>query len=350
MKPPAAAAAPGTGWFGQLFVGLSITCSAAATSAQALNVVRDDADEKLIACLSPAASGLPPIVYPADALLLKQDATVRVRLTFTRLDAPPEAAVFFNSGDDRFSELVLRRVKAYRMPCLPSGRSSVVATQEFYFDPRDGRPVVWNASRPEMSAAVPNACAQQATGTVDYPRRALDRDTTRSAITREFQSGVVLVRMRATSEGTPTVSILSNAGSRLLADAVTEYLQTTRVRCDSYPADILQTFHFRIEGETQYALKDLPLKSFVGLVKDIDRQTVRFDFSTMGCPFDVQLKLYQPYFPNDAEEVGAANSNRADFLTWLSGVTLRLPTDAAKHLLGAQTRISVPCGLLDLRE
>lgn len=343
MKPPAAAAAPSHGLFGRLFVALSITFAAAAASAQALNVVRDDADEKLIACLSPAASTLPPVVYPADALLLKQDATVRVRLTFTRPDASPEATVFFNSGDDRFSDLVLRRVKAYRMPCLPSGRSPVVATQEFYFDPRDGRPVVWNDPRPGMAAAAPNACTQQTTGTLDYPRQALDRDSTHARIARDSQHGVVLVRIRAISNGP-----LANAS--VLADAVTDYLRTTRVRCDRYPADVLQSFHFRLEGDTQYAFKDMSLELFAGLLRDLDQQKVRFDFSTMRCPFDVQFTLYQPHAQNNVGEVGEADPNRADFLAWLSGVTLRLPTDAAKHLLGAQTRISVPCGLLDLRE
>lgn len=351
MNPPAAPAAPGHGWFGRLFVALSIACAAAAASAQALNVVRDDTDEKLIACLSPAASELPPVVYPADALVLKKDATVRVRLTFTQPDASPAADVFFNSSSDQeFSAAVRRRVKDYRLPCLLKGSSPVLATQEFYFDPRDGRPVMWNALQPGMSAAAPNACTQQTTGTVDYPRRALDRDSTRSTFTRESQSGVVLVRMRATSEGPPNVSILSDAGSRVLAGAVTDYLRTTRVRCDRYPADILQAFTFHIEGDRQYAFKDMSLQLFAGLLGDLDQQKVRFDFSTMRCPFDVQFTLYQPYAQNDVGEVGEADPNRADFLAWLRDMKLQLPAEAAKHLLGAQTRVSVACGLLDLRE
>ena len=351
MKASGAPGARTDRLFRQLFAALVIACAAVASSAQELQVVRDDADERLIACLQPDQAALPPMVYPADAVLLKKDATVRVRLTFTQPDAPPAAVVFFNSGEDRFSEVVLQRVKAYRLPCLPNGRSPIMATQEFYFDPRDGRPVVWNAPRPGMSAGPPNKCTQQTTGKIDYPTRALEQDSTRSAVTRRSQSGVVLVHMQALSEGAPSsVIILSDAGSRLLADTVIEYLQNTRLSCDRYPAKILQALQFRIEDDTQYALKDMSLKSFAGLLKNLDGQRVRFDFSTMRCPFDVQLTLYQPHFPNDVGEVGEADPNRVEFLEWLRGLTLRLPRDAAKHLVGAQTRVSVPCGTLDLRE
>lgn len=96
--------------------------------------------------------------------------------------------------------------------------------------------------------------------------------------------------------------------------------------------------------------KDMSLELFAGLLRNLDQQKVRFDFSTMRCRFDVQFTLYQPHAQNKVGEVGEADPNRADFLAWLSGVTLRLPTDAAKHLQGAQTRISVPCGLLDFRK
>ena len=351
MRALGAPAARTNSWLRRLFAALVIACTGVASSAQELQVVRDDADERLIACLQPDQAALPPMAYPADALLLKMDATVRVRLTFTQPDAPPAAVVFFNSGDDRFSEVVLQRVKAYRLPCLPNGRSPITTTQEFYFDPRDGRPVVWNAPRPGMSAGPPNKCTHQAMGKIDYPSRALEQDSTRSTISRKLQSGVVLVHMQALSEGAPSsVIILSDAGSGLLAGTVTEYLQNMRVSCDRYPVKMLQAFQFHIEGEKQYAFKDMSLKSFAGLLQDLDGQRVRFDFSTMRCPFDVQLTLYQPHFPNSVGEVGEADPNRAEFLEWLRGVTLRLPRDAAKHLVGSQMRVSVPCGLLDLRE
>ena len=38
-------------------------------------------------------------------------------------------------------------------------------------------------------------------------------------------------------------------------------------------------------------LKDMPLTSFLRYVKGIEQANAYFDFNTMGCPFEVRLKL-----------------------------------------------------------
>ena len=328
--------------------------SAGAALAQPLQVLADGADAQLLACLQPSRDALPPLPYPADELLRKREATVRVRMEFTLPDGPPKATVFFNQGGDAFSEAVLQRVGTYRLPCLPAGRAEpFVVTQEFQFDPRDGRPVIWSAARCGLPTLAPNHCSMSTTAKpIDYPTLALGGPlATTTGIVKRTQSGAVLALMEAESaQLPPKVSILHDAGSRSLSAEVEEYLRAARLRCDRYPVSALQVFHFQIDGDDQFSLKDMPLKTFIAQVRDLDRHKVRFDFSTMRCPFDVQLHLYQPYFENSVGEVGDADPNRADFLAWLREVALKLPRNAASHLVGATTRVSVPCGSLDLRD
>lgn len=330
-------------------VAIGMLLGATSALGQALQVLPDAADSRLIECLQPAFDALPPLVYPPDALILKREATVRVRLEFTQPDAAPLAEIFFNRGGDEFNQPVLQRVRAYRLPCLPTDlRSPLAVTQEFHFDPRDGQPVAWGPPYAAI-AGPPNACRMSVLGdrAVTYPNAALGG---RLSFERKTQSGVVLALMEFGAEDqAPKVKILHDAGSAALAAEVEAQALATRLRCERYPVRAIQPFQFSIEGEAKVALKDMSLRTFAGLIKDLDRHKVYFDFTTMQCPFDVQVELYQPHFENSVGEVGARDPNRTGFLRWLRGVALKLPPDAAKHLVGAQTRVGVPCGALDLR-
>jgi hypothetical protein len=325
---------------------------AATAGAQGIQVLTENADQSLVACIRPTPDLLPPLVYPPDELFLKKEATVRVRMAFDAPDKPPKSEFFFVNGRDAFSDEVLKRVERYRVPCLPADRAkSLVVTQEFYFDPRDGRPVIWNAPRADRPVGPLNKCYQEGLGEVRYPGEAMSQRRGSSTIPKGLEYGVVLALVELASASAPVqIKILHDAGSRLLGETVTEALLQARMRCDFYPSRMVQEFHFQLEGTDRYGFKDMTLQAFLGVVADLDARKIRFDFTTMGCPFDVNLKLYQPHLPNSVGEVGKSDPNRADFLEWLSGLSLRLPPESAKQLVGATTRISVPCGLLDLRE
>jgi hypothetical protein len=333
-------------------MAMTLAMCASTANAQGMQVLSDNADEALLACITPKPDLLPPLRYPPDELFLKKDATVRVRLVFDKPDKAPKAEVFYGDGSGVFSAEVLKRVERYRVPCLPSNRTQpLVLTQEFYFDPRDGRPVIWNAPRADQPVTAANKCTQVGLGKIVYPGLLSGENRFASIFAKPAEYGVVLALIELASASAPAeIKILHDAGSKTLAETVTEALQKAQMRCDHYPARMTQSFHFQLEGTDRYGLKDMTLRDFVGAIKNLDAQKVRFDFTTMGCPFEVDLKLYQPYLSNGVGEVGKSDPNRAAFLDWLCGLSLNLPTKSAKHLVGARTRISVPCGVLDLRE
>ena len=311
----------------------------------------DASDQALVSCLTPTADRLPPLVYPPDELILKQDATVRVRLGFDGPDEAPKVEFLFGGGQPAFVAEVKKRINVYRVPCLPKSRSRpLLITQEFNFDPRDGRPVISNPPLADGSTVLANSCSQDGIEKITYPRQRMLEGTAISSPERVAE-GVVLAMIDLTSaDVAPKIRILYDAGSKQLADEVIEGVRKARVRCDRYPATLLQAVHFQIADNTRYGLKDMTLRSFAGAVTNLEVRKIKFDFGTMSCPFDVNVTMYQPHYANSVGEVGNSDPNRADFLEWLRGLSLRLPPESAKHLVGATTRISVPCGVLDLRD
>jgi hypothetical protein len=333
-------------------VTLAVSVCTGLVCAQSMQVLTENTDRELVACIKPTSDSLPPLVYPPDELFLKKEATVRVRLTFDKPDKAPKAEVFYGDGRGVFNAEVLKRVERYRVPCFPADRTEpLVVTQEFYFDPRDGRPVIWNAPRANQPVSMPNSCSQKGLAEISYPMTALTERSGSWMKPKGPEYGVVLALITLQSASAPAqIKILHDAGSWVLAETVTDALKRAQMRCDRYPTSMIQEFHFQLEGTDRYGFKDMTLQAFAGAVMNLDARKVRFDFTTMACPFDVNLRLFQPHFENSAGEVGKSDPNRADFLDWLRGLSLRLPPESAKHLVGATTRISIPCGVLDLRE
>jgi hypothetical protein len=150
----------------------------------------------------------------------------------------------------------------------------------------------------------------------------------------------------------PTVRILFDGGHPKLGVTVVDHITAQyRATCTpalGFPLVGVQSFAFKISGEADYRLNDLGLRAFVGALKNLESGGPVFDFSTMACPFDVQLSHFRPYALNSVAEVGAADPNRREFIEWLRQATLKLSADAAKQLVGASLKISVPCGKLDL--
>ncbi len=312
-------------------------CAAQAQSGASLVALPEASS---IECLTLAAGARPP-AYPESELALKQEAVVRVRLVFAGADAAPKASVFYNLGPESMSNTVLEYVRNYRLPCMASGAEPVVATQEFNFT-LEGRKVVHGGLRDELARKNVIACVTGDERRPEYPRD----------LRGPLPQGNVIVRLKFSNAfDAPTATILTDAGSRVLRRIVLDHVERYRMPCmpaSGKPIEAMRTFFFRQEGARQYTLNDLTLQQFVDGLDKLEQQRVRFDFSTMNCPFDVRLNLYQPFARNSVGEIERADPNRREFIEWLRGVALKLPEAAAPQIIGQAMTVSVPCGTLDL--
>jgi len=165
-----------------------------------------------------------PLAYPRGMAVQKTGGIVRVNLTFHAPGDAPRAEVFFDTIGDVFRELVLDRVKGYRLPCLRAGDAPIVVTQEFVFTPGDGRPVIWSPLRDKEreGAESPLACLTGADKVPDYPTsRVVGND-----------NGTVFVRYAfARPDVAPQATILFDDGNSRFAEVVTRYAAGLRLPC-----------------------------------------------------------------------------------------------------------------------
>lgn len=297
--------------------------------------------ESQVACLNRAdGSRLPE--YPQREFALKEGGVVRLRLTFVNPDAAPQVAVTFDSGGAAFVDAASTFAKTYRLPCLGLGAAPVVAMQEFQFVPDDGRKVISGVLRDIPEAASAIRCVTGNGRKPAYP----------SSGFLPPPEGTVVVQMRFTDGiSPPQLKVLYDGGSSRLEAAVLAVVEQYRAPClttGGAPFTAMQSFKFVMSDSTQYALRDLPLDRFVASLDGLDKHPVRFDFHTMGCPFDVRLRLFQPHAPNQVGELERADPNRLEFLAWLKGVSMKLPAAAARQVIGQTMTIFVPCVVLDL--
>lgn len=308
-----------------------------------------EVDAAPLNCLTSIQPSIKGPAYPSDQLA-GTSAVVRVHLGFSSKDAAPQVQIRFNNGTPAFAESVRLFVQNYRVPCLPPGRR-FDGVQEFQF-------VIKPSAAPQILQGVP----QTATRWADLPAECLEG--IRKAEPPRFPStgitgaepispGVVLARMVFRhGDQPPEVEIVYDAGQRRLANAVRASAQAYRLPCmkpgDS-PLVAQRTFSFQWDGEeVPRLLPNLDLVAFLGAVKNIERHRVRFDFTTMGCPFKVAFAPYQPVALNAVSEVASKSPDRREFLNWLENISLDLPPRLLKTALGGETTVSVPCTVLDL--
>jgi hypothetical protein len=113
------------------------------------------------------------------------------------------------------------------------------------------------------------------------------------------------------------------------------------------PIAVSVDYHFRTSEGVQTLLRDLQLQTLIQGLKS-PLPPAYFDFTTMGCPFDLRLSYYRPHRRNVVGELENTNPARAAFMDWLSMVTLSLDSANNTAILGDQITVSVPCGKLDL--
>lgn len=284
--------------------------------------------------------------YPQAALAKAATAVTRVRLRFTSADQGPAVDVTFNSGDESFAQAVRAYVGAYRLPCLGRSSAPVDADQEFQFIapavrwnyPPLGRTKWTSLADAECLAGIKNAEPPW------FPRNLSEQGVSGTAVLRiEFISATA----------PPLVKVLFNGGRPNFADAATVSVQKYRLPClkpEWLPVVATQDFVF-IYGAAEDSNRPepvFPLAKFVSAIRDVRDQKVRFDFNTMGCPFELKFKPYQPYASNVVGQVGDDDPNRRDLIEWLKAVTLDIPDKLMRTAIGRVITVTVPCTVLDL--
>ena len=321
---------------------LSVVLGMFAASSHAEQIVVEPVISTMHCLETPAPDKL---VLPNDASV-KIGALLRLRISFPSRDGPPKVVVFFDSAGSDFRRAVLDYVDGYRLPCLEASMAPAVATQEFVYRPEAGGKVVSGAVR----AVAENPASSCFTGTgafLSYPR-----SSHRSNDPGKDDRVVVLGEMVFTAANEPPkVSIVFNSGDQAFADAVEAHVSHYRFSCkvDS-PSGyrVRQQFTFAMEGTPELAFKDTALQDMVRALSKLDEQKVRFDFTTMDCPFKVQLSYWRPYADNGVSDVGVVNANRQEFAQWLKKIEFKGSTATLRQLVGKNLTVLVPCGLLDL--
>lgn len=301
-------------------------------------------------CLAPAAEqrGMPE--YPFDAWKREHKGRVLVELSFTATDKGPAVKVLTSFGDgdseDRFVDAVRQHVAAYRVPCLDESAGGPAQLQlEFVFLP-DTREV--RSSGPQDPGAARRSellkCVRHTSGNKapDYPESALQLNL----------QGRLLARLHFNAKDqAPQVKVLARPAARPLVSAISTFAAGYRMPCfdGGEPIDATYTYVFVIEGNGAFGLKPLGLLDLMANVRGIRQQALKFDTTTMGCPFNVRLQYRQPHMLNSLSEVDDRNPARQPLLNWLANAHLELPDKSLDAAFADHTVITVPCAKINLK-
>lgn len=297
------------------------------------------APSQALQCLTPSEAERTALAYPPDALKRKDGGVVRAEMRFDHPERAPEVKILNEPLSD-LEHAVRAHLHRYRVPCL-QGDQHATLTQEFRFNPSDGRQVVWTTPRDRGDAArdARLRCVTRSPKP-EYPYSAL----------RDRHQGTVVVRATfADAQSAPQVQALDDTPDDALIDAALRAAQQMRMPCHSGAPEALNVYyHFVMDGGDRVVVRDMPLITYLASVKDIRQAQVYFDFNEMKCPFDLRIKMWQPSADNSVGEVGGAVPERAFFLDWLSRQRLVLSAKQQNRLIGQDFNVAVPCGVLNL--
>ncbi len=311
-----------------------------ATAAAQTIIVSPSAAQR---CLTRGELTLGAPTYPQESFERRDSGRVLVELTFQRPDAAPGVNLIEEEGGRPFFESVRTFVDAYRVPCLEAGQSATLR-QEFVFKPTDGRRAyfTWPIDADTRRQARLQQCIahQDPKERIRYPAEALKRSA----------HGTVIVELTfSDATSPPSIKVLENANSSSLTFAASDYAEGYRMPCHAGgQVKVVQFYTYKFEGDARVVLNDMPLTGFLRNVKGIEQTNAYFDFNTMGCPFEVRLKLYQPFSANVVGELGTPNADRRFFLDWLRRRELNVDTRTLRAVIAQETTIVVPCTILSL--
>lgn len=290
-------------------------------------------------CLARAPGKEAPLAYPVRSLAAKEGGTVRVDMTFEAPEAAPRVDIpMAQISHAALVEAVQAYIGGYRMPCVERN-APVRVSQDFVFTPNDGRKVVW-------TTPVEAGASEQTPECLTHVER---HSQPRWPLQMRNRNGKVLLRMEFKApDEPPMIHVVARDTYDEFPAPAREWAAGLRMPCMKRPFTAIQVYNFRFEGARQVALRDMPLKTFLGATRDLTQVPVFFDFQTMRCPFEVRMKYFRPFEANKVGELEGSVPERRPFLDWLSGLTLDLKPDVQNLVLGDELTIAVPCGTLDL--
>jgi hypothetical protein len=319
-----------------------LLAAACCATAQAQEVTLEPS--AALRCLTPAADVRGTPEYPPDAWKRGQAGEVVVELIFTVPEGRPEVKVLRSTGPDELVDAVKAHVRAFRVPCL-AGAEVPVRLRQTYSFVTDQRAVHWahpvdqsDAERQTLLRCVKHESGKRGP---EYPELAR----------REGVQGRVLARLRFDApDKPPHMEIFAPRAARMLASQVEEWVKGYRMPCHAgAPVAGVWTFMYFFQGERLYGFNDVTFRQFLMSIKDIDKQRLVFDLTTMACPFDVRLAYRQPHLPNAVGELGSQDPSRRPFLDWLALATLDLSRDNQAAVFGDSVTLPIPCLKIDLK-
>jgi hypothetical protein len=296
-----------------------------------------------LACLTRVAGAATAPVYPPDLLVRKEGDRISVELEFRSRDAAPSVTMDRQTHHRDFADEVREFVRAYRVPCMAEGAPPVVLSQQFIFSPTDGRKLVVPVLTDKNDIA-----RQEQMKCIYHVDKAMRPQFPRTAAQREQEENLV-VRLRFVDPAlAPQVVFLAPPKVNSLRQSVVHYADGLRMPClVNGPNEVDTLYKFSLLGSARTVLRDMGLSQFIGGSKDYQRPA-KFDFNTMGCPFDVRLTYLRPYMPNKVREIETGNPARKPLLEWLGGMTFNFDESTNRKVLGDSMNLTIPCGTLDL--
>ena len=295
------------------------------------------------ACLSPPAAERGTPEYPELEFAVGQAGQVLVDLIFTGPDLRPEVRILRSEGGPEFVASVRRHVRDLRLPCLESADIPARVRINFDFKPLERRGAVPDAVDADRAEQVRRlACVVNDAGPApSYPYEARLSGT----------QGRVLVEMRfVNADGPPEITLLARPASEVFLPSVKRWAERFRMPCHTdRPVRTRWTLKYVFKGEERYGFGRTQLVEFLGSIRGIESQRVRFDFNSMGCPFELRLQYLQPLRPNEVVQISQPNANRQPFLDWLGAAELKLDDKLLDAVFGDRVVLLVPCGSLDLQ-
>ncbi|GCL65832.1 hypothetical protein [Pseudaquabacterium pictum] len=304
-------------------------------------------------CLSPPTAQRGEPTYPFEAFKQGLSGRVKVRLRFAGPDRPPGVKVLSHQGDDSFVDAVRAHVATLRVPCHDGRQDAAELEFDFVFRAGDGTPVASAVpvDPAEAERQRQKACLTRTDGSAfpEYPWPAQMAGA----------EGRVLVQMRFDApDQPPAVRVLPRVGgdgsgsqshpTRHFVEPLRTWAAGYRLPClQGGPLTITTSYVFR--GAKVYGFTSgLTFRQLLPMVRGIRQQRLQFDFTRMGCPFDVSVNYRQPNLPNAVRDPVGNSAAHAAFADWLRQMQLDLPEPTLDLIYGDDLTFTVPCFKLDL--
>lgn len=296
-----------------------------------------------LACLSPQRELRGQPEYPFDLWKRGEKGRFKVALVFDDATSRPTVTVVERDGDSGFESAVKAHVRDLRVPCLTTGSPAARIEIEYVFYPE--RHKVAASDPVDTDRAAQDRmfkCLKHESGSlqIPYPEKARRED---------LQGHVLLELQFDSADGPPRFKVYATEWNKPLARALEQFASGIRLPCyEGRPVDLPIDYFFQLEGTSAYGFKEITFNQFLSSVKGIREQKLDFDFTTMGCPFNLRLTYLRPYRRNKVVHLDNYDPAREPFVEWLRNAELSLTVPALNSVFGDNLTLPVPCARLNL--